>query len=404
MNHLLDKHLAESLELATAEAFGAIGQFVERHRNFIATLLELQIEDLPPCFEVRQRDEDLAFEAAEDRRVDRPRSVGRGDGQDEAAVALLRDAIQFRQEVRKHASFGARVVRIAAAGERINFVQEDDARSLLSGFSIESTDELAGLAKVFRQQVADLHVEEGRIKPATGRRREQRLSAAGRAVEQNVADRSQPHAAGCLSQAQCIRRLNRSLRVFEPRDVRPTDVRTMHHVPRRGLMLVSLSIAGCNFSDRPFRRRHRHRSGTQLAKLLGLRAEVLSGLFASLSFELRLSVIRELSRQPSGFVPSIGGIVIPLSVLISDGSIHRAFQERPETPAKINCHDQVSRSSWCLKMSPSPLRVKSAAREWRQLTKTASRAESDAQQIPSRSQRGLDEPPPVPPGLLHAER
>jgi hypothetical protein len=132
-------------------------------------LAHVHLEDLLATADVRQRHHDLAVEAAraQQRRIEHVRTVGRGDD-DDAGRAF--EAVHLDQQLVQRLL--ALVVAAAEAGaalatDRVDFVDEDDARRVLLGL-------LEHVAHA-RSADADEHLDE----VGTGNREERHLGLAG---------------------------------------------------------------------------------------------------------------------------------------------------------------------------------------------------------------------------------
>ena len=138
---------------------------------------------------VRQPDHDLAVEAArtQQRRIEHVGAVGRGD-HDHAFAAF--EAVHLDQQLVERLL--ALVVSTAQAGaamaaDRVDFVDEDDARRVLLGL-LEHVAHAAGAdADEHLDEVRTGDREERHLRFARDRFRQQRLAGAGRADHQHAA-------------------------------------------------------------------------------------------------------------------------------------------------------------------------------------------------------------------------
>ena len=177
------------------------------HRQFLGQVLA---EDVLCRFGIRPLDLDLDVQAAgpQDRRVDHVLAVGGADHDD---VLQALDTVDLRQQLRhdRGLDIGADA-GAAGAEDRVHLVEEHDHRGafgrLLAGPLEDQPDVPLGLADELVQQLGALDVEEVRLRLAgvvaadlghlLGQRvgdrlGDQRLAAAGRAVQQHALGRAQ---------------------------------------------------------------------------------------------------------------------------------------------------------------------------------------------------------------------
>ena len=149
----------------------------------------MHLQDALAADDVGIRHHDLAVEAAgtQQRRVEHVGPVGRGD-QDDALVRL--EAVHLDEQLVERLL--ALVVAAAEAGaamaaDRVDFVDEDDARRVLLGL-LEHVAHAAGAdADEHLDEVGAGDGEERHVGLAGDRAREQRLAGAGRADQQHAA-------------------------------------------------------------------------------------------------------------------------------------------------------------------------------------------------------------------------
>ena len=181
---------------------------------------------------VRHRDVDQLVEAAgaQQRRVEERRPVGRADHDD--ALQLL-EPVHLGEEGVDHALGDRRLADPAAAArrERVDLVDEDDRRGDLAGAGEQPAHLLLALAVPLGEQVARLRRDEVGLGLAGDGLGQQRLAGAGRAVEQEALGRADAEPAERLGvlERQLDALAQRLLRLVEPADVVPADVRDLDH-------------------------------------------------------------------------------------------------------------------------------------------------------------------------------
>ena len=158
---------------------------VARHRH----LAHVHLEDLLAAAHIRQRHDDLAIEAAraQQRGIEHVRTVGRGDD-DDAFVAF--EAVHLDQQLVQRLL--ALVVAAAEAGaamaaDRVDFVDEDDARRVLLRLLEHVAHARGADADEHLDEVGTGDREERHLRLAGDRLGEQRLAGAGRADHQHAA-------------------------------------------------------------------------------------------------------------------------------------------------------------------------------------------------------------------------
>ena len=152
-------------------------------------LAHVHLEDLLAADDVRVRHDDLAVETAgpQQRRVEHVGPVGGGD-EDDALVRL--EAVHLDQQLVQRLL--ALVVAAAEAGaamaaDRVDLVDEDDARRVLLGL-LEHVAHAAGAdADEHLDEVGARDGEERHVRLAGDGAGEQRLAGAGRADQQHAA-------------------------------------------------------------------------------------------------------------------------------------------------------------------------------------------------------------------------
>src|SRR6516164_3111753 len=145
-------------------------------------------EDLLPTLDVGPRHHDLAVEAAwpEQRRVQHVRPVRRSD-QDDAVVRL--EAIQPHGElVQRLPAPGMPAAETGApsAADRVDLVHEDDTGGVLLALRKQVADSGGADADGHLDEVRPRDGEEGRVRLARDRFREERLAGAGRADQEDA--------------------------------------------------------------------------------------------------------------------------------------------------------------------------------------------------------------------------
>ena len=151
--------------------------------------LDVDLEDLEAALHVRAVEDDLAVEAAraQQRRVEHVGAVGGGD---DDHVGVRVEAVHLDQDLVE--GLLALVVRAAQAGaalaaDRVDLVDEDDARAVALGL-VEQVAHAAGAdADEHLDELGAGDAEEGHAGLAGDGAREQRLAGAWRADEQHAA-------------------------------------------------------------------------------------------------------------------------------------------------------------------------------------------------------------------------
>ena len=151
-------------------------------------LLHVDGEDLLAPVDVGARDDDLTVETAraQQRRIEHVRTVGRGDD-DDAFVRL--EAVHLDQQLVERLL--ALVVAVAKAGaamaaDRVDLVDEDDARRRLLGLVEHVADAAGADADEHLDEVRAGNGEEGNARLTRDGAGEQGLAGAGRADQQGA--------------------------------------------------------------------------------------------------------------------------------------------------------------------------------------------------------------------------
>ena len=176
-------------EIGAGEARRAARDDLRLHVLGQRQLAHVHLEDLLAAAHVRQRHDDLAVEAAraQQRRVEHVGAVGRGDD-DDAFVAL--EAVHLDQQLVQRLL--ALVVTAAEAGaamtaDRVDFVDEDDARRVLLRLLEHVAHARGADADEHLDEVGAGDREERHLGLAGDGARQQRLAGAGRADHQHAA-------------------------------------------------------------------------------------------------------------------------------------------------------------------------------------------------------------------------
>ena len=150
--------------------------------------LRVDAQDLLAAFHVGLVDEHLAIEAAgaEQRRVEHLGAVGRAH--DDDALARI-EAVHFREQLIERLLallVAAERALHAHLAERVELVDEDDARRLRFGLLEQIADAGGADADEHLDELRSAEAEERHVRFAGDRAREQRLAGAGRADEQHA--------------------------------------------------------------------------------------------------------------------------------------------------------------------------------------------------------------------------
>ncbi len=161
------------------------GLDVVRHRQ----LAHVHLEDLLAAAHVGQRHHDLAVEAAraQQRRIEHVRAVGGGDD-DDALVAL--EAVHLHQQLVQRLLalvVTAAQARAAMAADRVDLVDEDDARRMLLGLLEHVAHARGADADEHLDEVGTGDGEERHLRLAGDGARQQGLAGTGRAHHQHAA-------------------------------------------------------------------------------------------------------------------------------------------------------------------------------------------------------------------------
>src|SRR5207244_12423009 len=120
-------------------------------------------------------------------RVDEVGAIRRADHED---VMQLDESVHLAQDLRDDVLVDAGRVHHAADGEqRLDLVEEDDARLLLVRLAEDLLDDALALPDPLREDVRDADVEERHVVLRRDRLHEERLAATRGTVEQNPARR-----------------------------------------------------------------------------------------------------------------------------------------------------------------------------------------------------------------------
>ena len=178
----------EVREVGAREAGRAGGERVEVDLRGERLALRVHLEDLAAAVAVGPVDDDLAVEAAraQQRRVE---DVGPVRGRDQDDVVLQLEPVHLDEELVQRLL--ALVVAAAEAGaavaaDGVDLVHEDDARRRLLGLLEEVAHARRADADEHLDEVGARDREERHARLAGDRAREQRLTGAGRPVEQHA--------------------------------------------------------------------------------------------------------------------------------------------------------------------------------------------------------------------------
>ena len=175
-------------------AVGALREVVVLLRMQAAHLGEPIDEHLAARFQPRQADVDALAKAAQHRRVELPRQVGRREHEDERL--RLHRGVHLEQQLVGEALVGqrARLGRLARARDRVDFVEEEHARRGLVRTCKERVHELLALAHPARDELRARRLEKGRVDLVGDGARQHRLAGARRPVQQHRARGLDPQA------------------------------------------------------------------------------------------------------------------------------------------------------------------------------------------------------------------
>ena len=151
-------------------------------------LAHMHLEDLLAADDVGVRHDDLAVETArtQQRRIEHVRTVGRGD-EDDALIGL--EAVHLDEQLVERLLalvIAAAKACAAMAADRVDFVDEDDARRILLGLFEHVAHAACADADEHFDEVGARNREEGHVGLAGDRARQQRLAGAWRADEQHA--------------------------------------------------------------------------------------------------------------------------------------------------------------------------------------------------------------------------
>src|SRR5439155_1751985 len=144
----------------------------------------VDLQDLLPSAPVRDADLDLAIEptGSAQRRIDCLVPVRRADHDD---LAAARKAVHQSEELRDDASLDLTGHLFSFGGDRVELIDEEDARSVLLGLLELLAEALLALTVIFRHDFRALDGIEVRAGFIGHRLRDERLAGAGRTIEEN---------------------------------------------------------------------------------------------------------------------------------------------------------------------------------------------------------------------------
>ena len=254
-------------QVGAGEAGRAAGDLPQVDVGAERHLPRVNPQDLLAPLEVRRADRDLPVEAAgpEQRRIEDVGAVGRRDDDD----ALVRgEAVHLDEQLvqRLLALFVAERAAAAAAADRVELVDEDDARRVAAGVLEQLADARGADAGVHLDEVRAAGEEERHARFAGHRSRQQRLAGAGRADQQHAlgnaaADRREP--AGLAQEVDDL--LHFLLRFVDAGDVGEGDGRASR-IRLAGLALERRDAAGGDAIQREAEHRRRTTSAERPAR------------------------------------------------------------------------------------------------------------------------------------------
>ena len=223
-------------EVGAGEAGGLAGQRVEVDLAAQRLAAGVDLEDVLAALAVGAVDDDLAVEAAgpQQRRVE---DVGPVGGRDQDDVVLHLEAVHLDQQLVQRLL--ALVVTAAHAGaavaaDGVDLVHEDDAGRVLFGLLEEVADAAGADADEHLDEVRAGDREEGDAGLAGDGAGEQRLTGAGRAVEQDALGDAGAERLELLRVLEEFLDLLQLLhRLVDPGDVAEGDFRRVHRHPLR---------------------------------------------------------------------------------------------------------------------------------------------------------------------------
>src|SRR5256712_2287592 len=153
----------------------------------------VDLQDLLAATPVRDADLDLAVEPTgpAQRGVDCLVPVRRADHDDLTATG---EAVHEREELRDDAPFDLAGHLFPLRGDRVEFIDEQDARSVLLGLLELLAEALLALSVVLRHDLRALNRIEIRARFVRHRLRDERLAGAGRSVQEDPFRRIDPEA------------------------------------------------------------------------------------------------------------------------------------------------------------------------------------------------------------------
>src|SRR5213594_3303080 len=188
----------ERREVRPDEAVADIREFGEEPVAFFLDAFDrhaarVDLKDLLPSAPVRDADLDLAIEptGSAQRRIDCLVPVRRADHDD---LAAARKAVHQSEELRDDASLDLTGHLFSFGGDRVELIDEEDARSVLLGLLELLAEALLALTVIFRHDFRALDGIEVRAGFIGHRLRDERLAGAGRTIEENPFRRIDPEA------------------------------------------------------------------------------------------------------------------------------------------------------------------------------------------------------------------
>ena len=150
--------------------------------------LAMDLEDLLAAFTVRDRDRDLAVETAgpPERRIE---DVGKVRGSDDDQVLSPGKAVHQGQELRDDPLLNLAHDLLAARGDRVDFIDKDDARRLSRSFLEDLPKVRLAFPVEFMNDFRAVHREKtgfGLLRHGTS---DQRLAAPGRTMQEHTLGR-----------------------------------------------------------------------------------------------------------------------------------------------------------------------------------------------------------------------
>ena len=182
---------AQGFQVGADEAVGDRGQTLHFDVGGQGHAAAVDLQDFAPAVAVGDRDRDLAVKAARPAEG-RIECVGDVGGPDHNHVLAFRQAVHQGQQLGHHPFFHIAHDLLALGGDRIQFVQEDDAGRLAGGLVKDLAEVGLGLAVELVDDLGAVHGKKlglGLMGHGAG---DQRLAAARRAVQQDAFRRIDP--------------------------------------------------------------------------------------------------------------------------------------------------------------------------------------------------------------------